>query len=206
MRIASSVLVTRFLLFFWQFDRKSVLASGFAVSSNLDYEGYHKNMDKILPPQSAIRYGLHPNVDIAFVVLAGNMLHMSLELQFKYSVTKEWLQTEFPKLWKTRSVKTQSRLQICHETVFAYVYGFIWGFLPPTDTNFNRIRYFNTCFFAGIKSEICSEESLVYVRQIYALFCTTEKKKILLECYNILIALCHLGSFIRLQNAIISKL
>lgn len=66
-----------------------MLASGFAVSSNLDYEGYHKNMDKILPPQSAIRYGLHPNVDIGFVVLADNMLHMSLELQFKYSVTKE---------------------------------------------------------------------------------------------------------------------
>lgn len=66
-----------------------MLASGFAVSSNLDYEGYHKNMDKMLPPQSAIRYGLHPNVEIAFVITADNMLHMLLELQFKYSVTGE---------------------------------------------------------------------------------------------------------------------
>lgn len=66
-----------------------MLASGFAVSSNLDYEGYHKNMDKILPPQSAICYGLHPNVEIAFVIPADNMLHLLLELQFKYSVTKE---------------------------------------------------------------------------------------------------------------------
>ncbi|PKU49395.1 dynein heavy chain axonemal-like [Limosa lapponica baueri] len=75
-----------------QFDRKSVLASGFAVSSNLDYEGYHKNMDEMLPPQSPIRYGLHPNVEIAFVIItAANVLHMLLELQFKYSVTGEGL-------------------------------------------------------------------------------------------------------------------
>lgn len=83
-----------------------MLASGFAVSSNLDYEGYHKNMDKMLPPQSATSYGLHPNVEIAFVITADNMLHMLLELQFKYSVTKERLGKESPMLWKTRSVKT----------------------------------------------------------------------------------------------------
>lgn len=65
-------------------------ASGFAVSSNLDYEGYHKNMDEMLPPQSPILYGPHPNVEIAFVIItADNALHMLLELQFKHPVTGE---------------------------------------------------------------------------------------------------------------------
>jgi len=67
-----------------------VLASGFAVSSNLDYEGYHKNMDEMLPPHSPLCPGPHPNVEIAFVITtAANVLHMLLELQFKYSVTGE---------------------------------------------------------------------------------------------------------------------
>lgn len=38
--------------------------------------------------------------------------------------------------------------------LWVYVWG---GFFPPMDTNFNRIRYFHTCFFAGILSEICNE-------------------------------------------------
>ncbi|KAK2526044.1 hypothetical protein Q9233_008677 [Columba guinea] len=73
-----------------KFDRKSALASGFANSANPDYEGYHKNMDEMLPPQSSVCYGLHPNVEIAFVIItADNVLHMLLELQFKYSRTGE---------------------------------------------------------------------------------------------------------------------
>lgn len=67
-----------------------MLASGFAVSSNLDYEGYHKNTDEMLPSQRLIRYGPHPNVEIAFVIItADNMLHMLLEPQFKHSLTGE---------------------------------------------------------------------------------------------------------------------
>ncbi|KAK2532565.1 hypothetical protein Q9966_008136 [Columba livia] len=73
-----------------KFDRKSALASGFADSANPDYEGYHKNVDEMLPPQSSVCYGLHPNVEIAFVIItADNVLHMLLELQFKYSCTGE---------------------------------------------------------------------------------------------------------------------
>lgn len=47
-------------------------------------------MDEVLPPQSSVCYGLHPNVEIAFVIItADNVLHMLLELQFKYSRTGE---------------------------------------------------------------------------------------------------------------------
>lgn len=65
-----------------------MLASGFAVSSNPDYEGYYKNMDETLLPQSPICYGTHPNEEIAFVIrTADNVLRMLLDLQFKYSAT-----------------------------------------------------------------------------------------------------------------------
>lgn len=64
-------------------------ARGFAVASELDYKGYHKHMDEMPPPESPTRYSPHPNVKIAFVITADNVLHVLLQLQFKYSVTGE---------------------------------------------------------------------------------------------------------------------
>lgn len=135
-----------------------MLASGFAVSSNLDYEGYHKNTDEMPPPQGPIRYGPHPNVEIAFVIItADNVLHMLLELQFKCSVTGEGVSQA------VEDKVSQNRAGCKFVTRWCDVSGFM-GFFSPVATNFNRTRYFHTCFFTGIQTEICDEGSLVYVR------------------------------------------
>lgn len=51
------------------------------------------------------------------------------------------------------------------------------GFFSSCRTDFNRIRYFPTCFFAGIQSEICSEESLGYMRHKYMHYFAPQRKK-----------------------------
>lgn len=58
----------------------------------------------------------------------------------------------------------------------------------------------------GIQHEICNEGSLEYVRHKYMHYFAPYRKKILLECYDILIGFGHLGFFVRLQNVIICKL
>ncbi|KAJ8253035.1 hypothetical protein GJAV_G00208400 [Gymnothorax javanicus] len=65
-----------------QFDRKLVLAPGFVVPSNLDYQGYHGFIDEMLPHESPVHYGLHPNAEIEFLtVTSHNLFHTLLELQ-----------------------------------------------------------------------------------------------------------------------------
>ncbi|XP_053327234.1 dynein axonemal heavy chain 11-like [Spea bombifrons] len=69
-----------------QFDRKLALAPGFVVPSNLDYQGYHRYIDEMLPPESPVLYGLHPNAEIEFLtVTSDNLFRTLLELQSRDS-------------------------------------------------------------------------------------------------------------------------
>ncbi|XP_058258889.1 dynein axonemal heavy chain 11 isoform X1 [Hemibagrus wyckioides] len=69
-----------------QFDRKLALAPGFVVPSNLDYEGYHSFIDEMLPHESPVHYGLHPNAEIEFLtVTSDSLFHTLLELQTRDS-------------------------------------------------------------------------------------------------------------------------
>ncbi|KAG7244136.1 hypothetical protein CRUP_027318, partial [Coryphaenoides rupestris] len=64
------------------FDRKLALAPGFVVPSNLDYQGYHGYIDEMLPHESPVHYGLHPNAEIEFLTVTSDALfHTLLELQ-----------------------------------------------------------------------------------------------------------------------------
>ncbi|KTG04987.1 hypothetical protein cypCar_00006303 [Cyprinus carpio] len=69
-----------------QFDRKLSLAPGFVVPSNLDYQGYHAYVDEMLPHESPVHYGLHPNAEIEFLtVTSDSLFHTLLELQYRDS-------------------------------------------------------------------------------------------------------------------------
>uniref|UniRef100_A0A3P8NTX1 Dynein axonemal heavy chain 11 n=1 Tax=Astatotilapia calliptera TaxID=8154 RepID=A0A3P8NTX1_ASTCA len=58
------------------------LAPGFVIPSNLDYQGYHDFIDEMLPHESPVHYGLHPNAEIEFLtVTSDNLFHTLLELQ-----------------------------------------------------------------------------------------------------------------------------
>ncbi|XP_036822982.1 dynein heavy chain 11, axonemal-like [Oncorhynchus mykiss] len=73
-----------------QSDRKLALAPGFVVPSNLDYQGYHGYIDEMLPHESPVHYGLHPNAEIEFLtVTSDNLFHTLLELQSPDSVMGE---------------------------------------------------------------------------------------------------------------------
>uniref|UniRef100_A0A7N8XCZ9 Dynein, axonemal, heavy polypeptide 9 like n=1 Tax=Mastacembelus armatus TaxID=205130 RepID=A0A7N8XCZ9_9TELE len=73
-----------------QFDRKLSLAPGFVVPSNLDYQGYHNFIDEMLPHESPVHYGLHPNAEIEFLtVTSDNLFHTLLELQSPEAVMGE---------------------------------------------------------------------------------------------------------------------
>ncbi|XP_073726825.1 dynein axonemal heavy chain 11 isoform X1 [Misgurnus anguillicaudatus] len=69
-----------------QFDRKLSLAPGLVVPSNLDYQGYHAYIDEMLPHESPVHYGLHPNAEIEFLtVTSDSLFHTLLELQSRDS-------------------------------------------------------------------------------------------------------------------------
>uniref|UniRef100_A0A3Q1K2D2 Dynein axonemal heavy chain 11 n=1 Tax=Anabas testudineus TaxID=64144 RepID=A0A3Q1K2D2_ANATE len=73
-----------------QFDRKLALAPGFVVPSNLDYQGYHNFIDEMLPHESPVHYGLHPNAEIEFLtVTSDSLFHTLLELQSPDAVMGE---------------------------------------------------------------------------------------------------------------------
>ncbi|XP_061442923.1 dynein axonemal heavy chain 11 isoform X1 [Rhineura floridana] len=58
------------------------LAPGFLAPPNLDYTGYHKYIDEMLPLESPVLYGLHPNAEIDFLtVLSDNLFKTLLEMQ-----------------------------------------------------------------------------------------------------------------------------
>lgn len=48
----------------------------------MDYQNYHKYVDDVLPSESPILYGLHPNAEIGLLTnQADNLFKMILELQ-----------------------------------------------------------------------------------------------------------------------------
>ncbi|KFW62348.1 Dynein heavy chain 9, axonemal, partial [Pygoscelis adeliae] len=59
-----------------------LLAPGFPLPGNMDYNGYHQYIDDALPPESPYLYGLHPNAEIGFLNQTSEKLfRLVLELQ-----------------------------------------------------------------------------------------------------------------------------
>uniref|UniRef100_A0A0A9W8L3 Dynein beta chain, ciliary n=1 Tax=Lygus hesperus TaxID=30085 RepID=A0A0A9W8L3_LYGHE len=55
---------------------------GFQAPPNTDYPGYHKYIDAMLPPESPILYGLHPNAEYNFLTTqAATLFNTIFELQ-----------------------------------------------------------------------------------------------------------------------------
>ncbi|XP_065503599.1 dynein axonemal heavy chain 9 [Caloenas nicobarica] len=59
-----------------------LLAPGFLLPGNMDYNGYHQYIDDALPPESPYLYGLHPNAEIGFLTQTSEKLFRTvLEMQ-----------------------------------------------------------------------------------------------------------------------------
>ncbi|KAM6050175.1 dynein axonemal heavy chain 9 [Theristicus caerulescens] len=59
-----------------------LLAPGFPLPGNMDYNGYHQYIDDALPPESPYLYGLHPNAEIGFLTQTSEKLfRIVLEMQ-----------------------------------------------------------------------------------------------------------------------------
>ncbi|XP_074967279.1 dynein axonemal heavy chain 9-like [Phalacrocorax aristotelis] len=59
-----------------------LLAPGFPLPGNMDYNGYHQYIDDALPPESPYLYGLHPNAEIGFLTQSSEKLfRIVLEMQ-----------------------------------------------------------------------------------------------------------------------------
>ncbi|XP_044534788.1 dynein axonemal heavy chain 11 [Gracilinanus agilis] len=64
------------------FEGELLLAPGFPAPLNLDYAGYHQYIEEMLPPESPVLYGLHPNAEIGFLTVTSNTLfRILLEMQ-----------------------------------------------------------------------------------------------------------------------------
>ncbi|XP_068157565.1 LOW QUALITY PROTEIN: dynein beta chain, ciliary [Drosophila tropicalis] len=58
------------------------LCPGFPAPPNLDFEGYHAYVNEMLPEESPLLYGLHPNAEIGFLTTASEQLLRTIfELQ-----------------------------------------------------------------------------------------------------------------------------
>lgn len=55
-------------------DGELQLAPGFQAPPNTDYAGYHNYVDDMMPPESPILYGLHPNAEIGFLTTTSESL------------------------------------------------------------------------------------------------------------------------------------
>ena len=65
-----------------QLDGELMLAPGFSIPPNCDYNGYHKYIDDNLPTESPHLYGLHPNAEIGFLTETSEQLFKTVfELQ-----------------------------------------------------------------------------------------------------------------------------
>ncbi|XP_063777851.1 dynein axonemal heavy chain 11 isoform X2 [Pseudophryne corroboree] len=65
-------------------DGELSLAPGFVAPPNLDYTGYHDYIDKMLPAENPVLYGLHSNAEIEFLtVTSDNLFKTILEMQPK---------------------------------------------------------------------------------------------------------------------------
>ncbi|NXC15109.1 DYH9 protein, partial [Corythaeola cristata] len=67
-----------------------LLAPGFPLPGNMDYNGYHQYIDDALPPESPYLYGLHPNAEIGFLTQTSEKLfRIVLEMQPRDTSTGE---------------------------------------------------------------------------------------------------------------------
>lgn len=58
------------------------LCPGFPAPPNLEFQGYHNYISEVLPEESPVLYGLHPNAEIGFLTSASeNLLRTIFELQ-----------------------------------------------------------------------------------------------------------------------------
>ncbi|KAM6210848.1 LOW QUALITY PROTEIN: dynein axonemal heavy chain 11 [Sarcoramphus papa] len=58
------------------------VAPGFLAPPNLDYAGYHKYIDEMLPSESPVLYGLHPNAEMGYLTtMSDNLFKTLLEMQ-----------------------------------------------------------------------------------------------------------------------------
>ena len=65
-----------------QLDGELMLAPGFSIPPNSDYNGYHNYIDTHLPTESPHLYGLHPNAEIGFLTATSEQLFKTVfELQ-----------------------------------------------------------------------------------------------------------------------------
>lgn len=59
-----------------------MFAPGFPVPPNTDYRSYHRYIDNVLPPESPILYGLHPNAEIGTLTNSSeNLFQTLMEMQ-----------------------------------------------------------------------------------------------------------------------------
>lgn len=57
-------------------------ASGFPAPPNTDYKSYHQYIDDLLPPESPVLYGLHPNAEIGTLTTRSeNLFSTLMEMQ-----------------------------------------------------------------------------------------------------------------------------
>uniref|UniRef100_H2Y999 AAA+ ATPase domain-containing protein n=1 Tax=Ciona savignyi TaxID=51511 RepID=H2Y999_CIOSA len=65
-----------------QLDSELFLSPGFPVPPNMDYKGYHRYVDEMLPPESPVLYGLHPNAEVGILTVTSDHLFRTvLEIQ-----------------------------------------------------------------------------------------------------------------------------
>uniref|UniRef100_A0A8B9NM10 Uncharacterized protein n=1 Tax=Accipiter nisus TaxID=211598 RepID=A0A8B9NM10_9AVES len=66
------------------------LAPGFLAPPNLDYAGYYKYIDEMLPSESLVLYGLHPNTEMGYLTTTSdNLFKTLLEMQPMNSFVEE---------------------------------------------------------------------------------------------------------------------
>lgn len=57
------------------------LAPGCLAPPNLDYAGYHKYIDEMLPSEIPVLYGLHPNAEMGYLTTSDYVFKTILEMQ-----------------------------------------------------------------------------------------------------------------------------
>jgi len=61
-------------------------APGFMAPPNTDYKAYHQYIDNVLPPESPILYGLHPNAEIGTLTTRSeNLFQTLMEMQPRHA-------------------------------------------------------------------------------------------------------------------------
>lgn len=62
------------LILLLRLEGELTLAPGFLPPPNLDYDGYHKHIDEMLPSESPVLYGLHLNTEKGYLTTRSDNL------------------------------------------------------------------------------------------------------------------------------------